>query len=168
MKRSTRSQYPKHSFAFVKPVCYSLLMLSCTELKWVLFFLHLFKLVELWSIMEELFSCKGSCISMVYSKIKSKIDFFFHRFQVSSYIFSVSCTGTTISVENRTTNWNNDLWIAHSVFHSLPPPPVFPFSNMFFDKLISPNSEGFLSEMFLASLRVWGWTLAYETVCLFI
>lgn len=52
---------------------------------------------------------------MVFSKVKQKIDMFFHRFQVSLYVFSVSCTGLTISVENRTTDKNNDLWIAQGV-----------------------------------------------------
>jgi len=39
---------------------------------------------------------------------------------------------------------------------------------MLFDKLISPNKEGFLADMFFASLRVGGWILTYKTVCLFI
>lgn len=104
MKRPTGSQCPNPSCAFVKLVRYSRLMLSCSELKWVLFFLHVFRLVKLWITMEELFSYKGSYISMVYNKIKQKIYLLFHSFQVPLYIFSVSCTDTTISVENCTTN----------------------------------------------------------------
>lgn len=46
---------------------------------------------------------------MVFSKVKQKIDLFFQRFQVFLHVFSVSCTGLTISVENHTTDKNNDL-----------------------------------------------------------
>lgn len=43
----------------------------------------------------------------------------------------------------------------------------FPCSLLFFDKRFSRNNESFIAEMFLASLRVCWWILAYKTVCLF-